>query len=224
MDKFDRGPSARARKRQALAALLAFGLCAGCFAVMIAFGNTGGLWVLGIYIGGLVMLGVSQWRAMTRNHRLWLSGLNAQSQQGPGFSTLEIAAISDLFARAGPDEGNLRHHFSTSEVVARYNSGAGSVTTFRSDSPRATPDLAQETPSWFRVEGVVSVVGCRFWADSDGLLTTIEFFTGGEDTSALDWTAVTFDYAAEDEMGRPAIPEIQPVASEPRWIRYRPEG
>ena len=222
MDKFDRRPNSRARKRQILAALLAFGLCAGCFAVMIAFGNAGGLWVLGVYIGGLVMLGVSQWKAVTRNHRLWLAGLNAQSQQGPGFSTLELAAISDLFARAGPDERNLRQHFNTSEVVARYNSGAGSVTTFRSDSPRATPDLAQEAPSWFRVEGLTSVVGCRFWADSDGLLTIIEFFTGGDDTSALDWTAVTFDHA-DDEMARPSVPQAPPVASEPRWIRYRPE-
>lgn len=222
MDKFNRRPSSRARKRQLLVVLLAFGLCAGCFAAMIAFGNAGGLWVLGVYVCGFVILGVSQWKAVMRNHRLWLTGLKTQTHQGPGFSTLEIAAISDLFARAGPDDRDLRRHFNTSEVVARYNSGAGSVTTFRSDSPRATSGLAQEAPSWFRVEGLASVVGCCFWADSDGLLTTIEFFTGGEDTSALDWTAVTFDYA-DDEMARPSVPQTSPVATEPRWIRYRPE-
>ncbi|MNS98888.1 hypothetical protein D3C72_1332690 [compost metagenome] len=222
MDKFNRRPNSRTRKRQVLLVLLAFGLCAGCFGALIAFGNTGGLWVLGIYACGLVILGISQWRAVARNHRLWLAGLNTQSHQGPGFSTLETAAISHLFAKAGSNERGLRQHFSASEVIARYNSGVGSVTTFRSDRPCPVSAPVLDVTSWFQVEGLASVVGCRFWADDDGLLTTLEFFTGGEDTSWLEWATVSFDYAAEDAP-RPNAPQTRPVASEPRWVHYRPE-
>lgn len=222
MDKFNRRPSARGQARRLLVALLAFLLCGGAFAALFAFGNQAAPWVLGVYAFGLTLGALSQWQALRRNHRLWVSGLKFQSHQGPGFSTLEAAAIGELLTQMGPAGSALRRHFAACEVVARYNSGTGGVTTFQSRSPQPAPDHVVGSVFWFAVQGISSIVGCKFWADDEGLLTTLEFFTGGEDTSYLDWSALTFDVAPEGAT-RPAVPMMRPVISEPRWVYYRPE-
>jgi len=222
MNKFNRRVSRKAQMRKILLVLLAFTLCAGCFLALFIFGNAGALWVIGIYVFGVTLWVLTQWKDLAVNYRLWLSGLKVQSHQGPGFSALEVEAIAEFLAHIGPDAQALSRHFAGAEVLARYNSGTGSVTSFRSTMPHgATADLAG-CVSWFVVDGVDGVVGGRFWKDQDGVITTLEFFTGGRDTSHLDWTAVSFEPAIVGR-ARPLIPSTPPIGLEPRWVRYRPE-
>lgn len=148
--------------------------------------------------------------------------MTIQSEPGPGFSALEAAAISQLLDQAGTEQAELQKHLQASEVVSRYNSGAGSVTLIRSSNSRAASSAALEPIAWFTVKGLETVVGCRFWPDDQGLLSTMEFFTGGENTALVDWTRVTFEDAPTGNP-RPPVPTTAPVATEPRWIHYRSE-
>ena len=222
MDKFNRRVSRKAQTRKMLLGLLAFALCAGCFLALFIFGNVGALWVIGIYVFGVTLWVLTQWKDLAGNHRLWLSGLKVQSNQGPGFSAFEVEAIAKLLAQMGPDARVLSKHFAGAEVFARYNSGTGSVTSFRSATPQGVTVDVAECVSWFVVDGVDGVVGGRVWADQDGVIATLEFFTGGRDTSHLDWTDVAFE-PAEIGSARPSIPSTPPIGLEPRWIQYRPE-
>ena len=220
MDKFARRPDARANRRKLFYFLLAFSLPAGCFFALFAFGNAGALWVLGIYAFALTLAVLARMASVRRNHRLWLKGRKIQSEPGPGFSALEAAAISQLLEQARTQQAELQKHLQTSEVVSRYNSGTGSVTLIRSSNPRSVSSAALEPIAWFAVTGLETIVGCRFWPDEQGLLSTMEFFTGGENTAFVDWTRVAFDDAPTGAP-RPPVPTTAPVATEPRWIHYR---
>lgn len=218
-----RRASRKGKARSVVLFLLAFGLCAGCFAAMFLFGNAGALWVLGVYAFGLTLWILNQWKNAEGNHRLWLSGLRGQSEQGPGFSALEAEAINELLLQMGTEGQGLRRHLAASEVVARYNSGAGCVTTFRSPAPHeAIGDLGKYV-TWFELADLHCAVGARLWSDDDGLVTTLEFFTGGEDTRRLNWIEVAFR-SAGPERERPSIPQMRPIQVEPRWVRYRPDA
>lgn len=222
MDRFGRRSRGKGKARSALVFLLAFGLCAGCFLALFIFGNAGALWVLGIYAFGLTLWILVQGKDAEGNNRLWLSSLKVQSPQGPGFSALEVEAINAFLAQIGPEMQDLRSHFAGSEVVSRYNSGAGGVTRFHSATPRRFVGDLERSVSWFEVEGIRSVVGARFWADDDGMVTLLEFFVGGENTARVVWTEAPFRPAGP-ERERPSIPQIRPIESEPRWVRYRPD-
>lgn len=220
MDKFNRRPSKKARVRKAIYFIAAFLLAAGCFAIMIVFKNASLPWFLGLYVFSWTLAFLAWRQGILRNQRLWLSGLKFQDVQGPGFSTLEVAAINDLLISAGPDTEALRRHFNSAEVVARYNSGVGGVTTFRSQYPRSAVNNVTDHVSWFLVDDLGAVVGAQFWADQTGVIVMLEVFTGGLDTRAFDWTRVTFT-AAPDELPRPAIPSTAPVITEPHWVHWR---
>lgn len=188
---------------------------------MIAFGNASIPWFLGLYVF-FWTLALLAWRqGLIRNYRLWRTGLIFQDDQGPGFSTLEVAAINELLANSGSEAMALRRHFEGAEVVARYNSGLGGVTTIRSQYPRSVMDDVTNHVSWFSVSDL-GVVGSRFWTDQTGVVVMLEVFTGGRDTAHVDWTKVSFVAASED-LPRPRIPSIAPVITEPHWVRWRPE-
>lgn len=220
MDKFNRRPSKKARVRKAIYFIAAFLLAAGCFAIMIVFKNASLPWFLGLYVFSWTLAFLAWRQGILRNQRLWLSGLKFQDVQGPGFSTLEVAAINDLLISAGSDTEALRRHFNSAEVVARYNSGVGGVTTFRRQYPRSAVNNVADHVSWFLVDDLGAVVGAQFWADQTGVIVMLEVFTGGLDTRAFDWTRVTFT-AAPDELPRPAIPSTVPVITEPHWVHWR---
>lgn len=222
MDKFGGRRDKKTDSRKVLLVLAAFLLCAGCFATLIAFGNGGAKWVVGVYVFGLTMAALTGWKSLKRNYRLWAAGLKTQSYQGPGFSPLEVAAISEVASDLSRSSG-LANQFKSAEVIARYNSGAGGLTTFRSLASETVAASILDHISWFWVEELQAVVGCRFWADSSGSVTMLEAFTGGENTAHLDWTRVTFRSAPEGA-ARPRVPSLAPVISEPRWIYYRPDS
>src|SRR5690606_35853076 len=163
-------------------------LPAGCFLALFAFGNAGAFWVLGIYAFALTLAVLARMSGVRRNHRLWLAGLKVQSDPGTGFSALEVAAIRQVLEQARNEQAELQKHLTASEVVSRYNSGAGSVTLIRSSNPRSVSSAVLEPTAWFAMKGLETVVGCRFWADDQGMLSTIEFFTGGENTALVDWS------------------------------------
>lgn len=188
---------------------------------MIAFGNASIPWFLGFYVFCWTLALLARSQGLIRNYRLWRSGLTFQDDQGPGFSTLEVAAIHELLVNAGPEAMTLRRHFEGAEVVARYNSGRGGVTTFRSQYPRSVTEDVTDHISWFSVSDL-GVVGSKFWADQTGVVLMLEMFTGGRDTAHVDWTKVSF-VAASEEQPRPRIPSMAPVISEPHWVRWRPE-
>ncbi|WP_426025020.1 hypothetical protein [Brevundimonas sp. TSRC1-1] len=221
MDKFNRRPSRKARARKAIFFVAAFMLAAGCFAVLIVFKNASIPWFLGLYVFSWTLAFLAWRQGVIRNYRLWFSGLKFQDVQGPGFSTLEVAAINELLAVAGPDAGLLRRHFEDAEVVARYNSGVGGVTTFRSQHPRSPVSDITNHVSWFLVDDLRAVVGAQFWADETGVLVMLEVFTGGLDTRAFDWTKVSFATAPE-ELPKPSIPSMPPLITEPHWVYWRP--
>lgn len=222
MDKFNRRVSRKAQARKILFILLALSLCAACFLALFIFGNAGAMWVIGILAFGLTLATLTQWKDLSRNYRLWLSGLRIQSPQGPGFSSLEVEAIRNLLGQVGAEAEALNRHFAGAEVFARYNSGAGSVTSFRSATPsKVSADIAP-CVAWFAVDGVDGPVGSRLWADQDGVITSLEFFTGGRDTSHLDWTSVSFGPPPAG-CERPPVPSTPPIGLEPKWIRYRPD-
>lgn len=219
---FGRRSNRKGKARSVVLFLLAFGLCAGCFLAMFIFGNAGALWVLGVYAFVLTLWILIQWKNVEGNNRLWLSSLKVQSPQGPGFSALEVEAVNEFLAQMGADAQDLRRHFAGSEVVARYNSGAGGVTRFHSATPHRFIGDLERSVSWFELEGIRSVVGARFWTDDNGMVTMLEFFVGGEDTSRVAWTETPFRTAGP-ERERPSIPQTPPIESEPRWVRYRPD-
>ena len=206
--------------QKAIFFVAAFMFAAGCFAVLIVFKNASLPWFLGLYVFVWTLAFLAWRQGIIRNYRLWFSGLKFQDEQGPGFSTLEVAAINELLAAAGPDAGALHRHFEGAEVVARYNSGVGGVTTFRSQFPRSVARDVTDHVSWFLVDDLGAVVGARFWADQTAAITMLEVFTGGLDTRAFDWTKVSFA-AAPDELPRPAIPSMEPVITEPHWVHWR---
>lgn len=203
--------------------MAAFGLCAGCFLALSLFGNAAAPWVIGVLVCGVTLFSLIRLGAVVTNIRLWLSGMAVQSEPGPGFSALEVAAIQDLLAQAGPEAQALGRHFAGAEVVERYNSGTGNVTTIRSATPHPVLSDAVAGLAWFHVDGVSGIVGARFWVDQKGLVTLLEFFTGGEGTARLDWTRARFE-PASGGAPRPTPPSMPPIVSEPRWIRYRPES
>jgi hypothetical protein len=190
--------------------------------VLFAFKNEGARWVIGVVLVGA---GLGHWARrgeFLRRARAWFDGLPVLSQQGPGFSTLEAAAISHLLAQSETETVAFRAYLARSEVIARYHSGLGAVTMFSSDRPRPPTTGFLDAVFFFQVEGLQSVVGCQFWNGEDDISMIVEFFAGGENTSKLDWTRVSFSDAPPDAP-RPAVPMTPPTALEPRWVRFRPE-
>ncbi len=200
----------------------AFCLAGGCFLALFAFGKAGARWVLGIYVFGLTLACLSGVAAVARHHRLWLAGLKTQPDQGPGFSALELAAINEIANRAGPDGPALHTHLAGSEVAARYNSGAGCVTSVAGVGETPAPLAALHARAWLQVDGL-GPVGCQLWADPDGRIDLLEIFTGGVDTAHTDWATATFEMIEDPEPQHP-VPTTRPIVTEPRWIRYRPEA
>jgi hypothetical protein len=221
LDKFNRRPTKKAQAQKAVFFVICFSLAAGGFAALIAFGNASIPWFLGIYAVFWVLAFLAWSKGLIRNYHLWRSGLILQDNQGPGFSTLEVAAINELLVKSGPEAMALRRHFEGAEVVARYNSGLGGVTTFQSEYPRSVTEDVTNHISWFSVNDL-GVVGTKFWADQTGLIVMLEFFTGGRNTAHFDWTKVLFVAASED-LPRPRIPSMAPVITEPHWVRWQPE-
>ena len=222
MDKFDRRPSPAARRRKLLYFFLAFALVGGWFAALFAFGNAGAIWLIAIYVFGLTLAALARGADFWRNYRLWLGTLRLQSAQGPGFSALETAAITRLVEQAGDQGPALLAHLKYAEVVARYNSGAGSVTSLKHPNAPLGKDLTSDAVAWFSVQGIDGLVGARLWTDDTGSVACLEFFTGGENTTRLEWATLAFDEAWPTAT-RPAVPTVRPMVTEPRSVRYRPE-
>ena len=222
MDKFSRRPNRKARVQNTVLALSAFTFAGGCFGVLIAFGNAAIPWFFGLY-AFCWTLGFLFWQQrFVRNYFRWRSRTRLQSQQGPGFSTLELAAIEQFLDRAGPQEAAARRHFEQAEVVSRYNSGAGGVTAIRSSQPWPWTKPATDNVSWFHIDQLNAVVGCQFWPGPAERLSILEIFAGDTNTAQLDWMTVTFR-GADDGLPHPPAPTFAPIISEPRWVTWRPE-
>lgn len=219
MDKFSRRPKATDRRRKLVLYAVAFIIPAACFAVLFGFQNAGASWLIGLYVACLPVVVVGGVLATRRRLRLWLTGFSLQPEPRAGFTTLEVAAINDLIDHSGAEGAALRSHFGVSEVVLRYNSGTGCITTVRSEQPRPVSDAVLKHVSWYRLNGLPGKVGCKFWA-SDGVIDLMEIFCGGEDTRLIDWTRVTFTPEA-DGSGAPGIPESRPIVTEPHLVRFR---
>lgn len=203
-------------------ALSAFTFAGGCFGVLIAFGNAAIPWFVGLY-AFCWTLGFLFWQQrFIRNYFRWRSGSRLQSQQGPGFSTLELAAIEQLIDRAGAKTDNARRYFEFAEVFSRYNSGSGGVTAIASVHPWPWVEALAEDVSWFHIDELNAVVGCKFWPGSAEGLSTLEIFAGAARTAQLDWTTVSFQ-APKDALPYPPVPTFAPIITEPRWVTWRPE-
>lgn len=222
MDKFNRRPSARERRQKWVLYLLAFLVPALGFFVLFAFQNGGAPWVIGLVVVGSVLGAWARRGELMRHYRMWVAGLPVLSDQGPGFSPLEAAAISNLLAQPGTEAAAFRAYLAGSQVIARYHSGLGAVTTLSSDRPRPVAKDFLDPVFFFKVDGLQTVVGCQFWNGADDATLVMEFFTGGENTSKLDWTRVSFSDAPPDAP-RPAVPMTPPTATEPQWVRFRLE-
>jgi|GEM_PF-2639161 len=222
MDKFNRRPSARERRQKWVLYLLAFLVPALGFFVLFAFKNDGAPWVIGLVLVGAALAGWARRGELMRHNRMWVAGLPVLSPQGPGFSPLETAAISNLLAQSGTEAAAFRAYLAGSEVIARYHSGHGAVTTLSSDRPRPFAKDFLDPVFFFKVDELRSVVGCQFWSGDDDATLVVEFFTGGENTSKLDWTRVSFSEAPPDAQ-RPAVPMTPPIVFEPQWVHFRLE-
>lgn len=210
----------KARRRKLLIGSTFFIIVASCFASLFGLGNRAAVWVVGLYVLGMLVFGLSEAKTAIRGYRSWLSHQNFQPRQADGFSPLEVAALQNLLVAAGSDAVELARYLASSEVVERYNSGTGLVVTLQSTEPFVASCNVARLFGWFVISAEKVVIGARLWADDREGVALLEFFTGGHITRHWEWTHEPFGDAT-DECTRPPVPLSSPVVSAPS-VKYFP--
>jgi len=217
MDKFDRRPSRAKRGKRFLLATVAFIIPATAFALLFLFGSRidpatflkgTGLAYLAIILISLA-LGL---RHGFRLYRQWIEKLGFQPVQGQGFTPLELAVFEELEKALPENAAATRRFLSKAEVVSRFNSGAGCLTSVHSNHPEPIADVSKII-LFFRLGKLAGPAGCRVWTDDAGVIDIVEFFTGEVDTRSFDWATAAFEMIAPPTHPRP--PAIRPISTKP---------
>jgi hypothetical protein len=214
MDRFNRRPTRRQRWRKLALFAGVFLIPATWMGSAVAFGNA---WPAARYLLYLAVgLGLAIWTGweLVSRFRLWLRGLNVQPEQGPSFTVLEVAALTELIASPASHSAD-GPGLTSAEVTLRYNSGRGCITTVEGAGV-LRPDCYDRI-AWFQVGRLADPVGCVLWPGSSGQLELIELFTTAN-TSKVDWSSVTFEPATPPRKG--GRPTFRPVITEPSWRRF----
>ncbi len=194
MDKFDRRPDRKSRRRL----IARFGLIAGAvliwFVVLFAFGNAAVPWLSAVYGTLLLYIAVLSFEEGHSAVMLVWSDAPIQSIQGPGFTALEVAALEALV----PQRRDRSAMLAAAEVVLRWNTGAGCLTAMEAgpDQKRLALGDTPQGVAWFKVVGIDTPVGCRLWPATPTEPALLDFFCGGERTVDIDWATVPFVEAA----------------------------